>query len=303
MPRIRHIGGHGSILTAKMGHNGGPAWDPTGRRYAFEERYWGSGYDALGAIVVSPDGTRVFGVIGGGAGYRLRQYNLSVPYDVTSIISAGGSVEYNPSATLHHLGGLEVSPDGTRFILSTIGNGLVTVSCPTPWTLTGASHTTWNSGLTAHRFYMSVDGLTLYQHASSTIYKKTLATPWTLTDTGTVVTSLSEATFISAIPYPERYGVGSYFGGGRLSPDGKRFYGLALSGGIGYSVLWSADLTVPHDLFSGHVFRGSRQLQALGVSVGYPPSGFSFGDKGKSLFFSTTYDSTRGYLSRIKFAP
>lgn len=284
-----------------IGHNGGPDWDPTGKLYAFDEKYFSSGFDSMGCIVVSPDGTKLFALVTPSGQYLLRRYNLPTPYDVTGMVYAE---QFSVGTTVDPLRGLDVSPDGTKFIMCTGTGIVVTVTCPTPWSLTGASAGSWTTGLgsAANRQWMSSDGLILYQQASGTIYKRSLATAWTPVSAGTTTTTLAESTFLASLLPPASYSSGPYFGGGSFSADGRRFFGYGMPGGLGYPYFWAIDLEVPNDLFSGRTYRGGRMLTGKSIGVNYPPANYFVGENGKSLFYSINYDNARGYVVRWRFA-
>lgn len=306
MARIRHTGPVGSILTAKMGHNGGPAWDPTGQEPAYNEKYFSASWDGAQGVVVSADGTRVFmTAVVSGTGY-LRQYNLAVPFDVSSIAGNTAASSLNLGSGLSY--GLDVSPDGTKFIIRYSTGSVNVVTCPTPWSLAGASvGSGWIHSAYTHSFYryqwMSADGLSLYQLGHSTsLYKFSLAVPWTPVAAGTTVTQLTEASFFGSLsPLTSAYG-GSYWYGGRFSADGRRFFGYTAAGNIGFPIYWSIDLETPNDLFGTRTFRGRRPILSLTGNPVYASLAFCLGEEGKSIFWLLSSGSG-GLLHRMKFAP
>lgn len=304
MPRIRHIGGHGSILTAKMGHNRGPAWDPTGKFYAYQEKYFSSGWGSASGVVISTDGTRLFMIMTISSAQYLCQFDLPTPFDVSSIVglSPAATVSLGSGVTA----GLDVSPDGTRFIYR-INNGyFAVVSCPTPWSLTSATNGGgWSSGLTTgyRAHWMSADGSNLYiLGASTTIYKFAFSTAWT--PAGSSSTTLSEASFFTPLlPLFNYLGGNSWFAG-RFSSDGKRFFGYTAAGSVPYHTLWSIDLDTPNDMFSTRAPRGLRQLYSMLYTTGSSRAqSFCFGESGKSIFYITPGPSSSGYVTREKFSP
>lgn len=302
MARIRHTGPVGSILTAKMGHNGGPQWDLTGKEYGFPEKNISTNWDTAQGIVVSRDGTALFLIAVVSGTYYLRQYNLPTPFDVSSIVGVTAAASKNLGSDLSP--GLDVSPDGTKFIIRYSTGSVNVITCPTPWSLTGASiGAAWNTGVSSFRYqWMSADGLHLYQlGASSTIHKFTLAAPWTPIAAGTSTTTMTEATFQTPL-LPRINGLlGSSWMGGRFSSDGKRFFGYA--SGVGPPTYWSIDLSTPNDLFSTRTFRGRRILVSPSFGTTTQHSGFYLGEEGKSIFFIASVSSTNGYITKLRFAP
>lgn len=177
MPRIRHIGGHQSILTAKPGAVKPPltAWD-LGQKSVSVAAQDTSPF----GIFIKPDGTTMY--IAGAANKFVYQYTLSTAWDASTATYASKSVSVNSQATSPR--GVFFSPDGTAmFVVGT--NAVYQYTLSTPWDVSTATYASKSVSVngqsgTAVDIFFKPDGTTMYVmgDANDTVYQYTLSTPW-----------------------------------------------------------------------------------------------------------------------------
>ncbi|TAA54639.1 YncE family protein [Shinella sp. JR1-6] len=269
MPRIRHIGGHGSILTAKrktITRPGVVAFQPATLPIQFDtvpsvgatvrglyvrpdgQRFYvltnaddkvqefrmstpwridtavyvgGVVLPSLGtgmSLAFKPDGTSLY-VSDSAATAYVRQYNLSTPWDL-STLSLVGSLNVTAQDTAP--GGISIKPDGTKLILGTINSGgyVNEYTLSTPWLISSAAFVR-RVGLSGVGYSAVVppagDRLFFTTGSEYSIRGHNLPTPWTLTGSLTEVTARITVGAMLYLSYRD---------------DGKALYGMNSAGVI-----------------------------------------------------------------------
>jgi len=99
---------------------------------------------APSGVYIDPTGTYMFVTTGQSTLDRISRYTLSTPWDVTTATSDSNT--FSCSGTQPH--GIFFKPDGTRaFYVDRVSSNTFLITCPTPWSFSGASETsTYTSG-------------------------------------------------------------------------------------------------------------------------------------------------------------
>ncbi|KNY16758.1 hypothetical protein AKG11_10380 [Shinella sp. SUS2] len=268
MPRIRHIGGHGSILTAKGGKGAayeGAAWTPRALIPRFN--VFGVVNNARG-ICVKPDGTRFYVLLS--TDDTIHEFRLAKKWRVDSAVYVGSAV----LGTMGTAVNLAFKPDGTAvYVTDSVASAAIRqYSLSTPWDLSTLSYVgvkLVNSQSTSPGgMAFKPDGTKLMLQGGSNIYEYTLSTPW-LVSTATYVGSSG---FLSP-----GYSVA-------LSPDGTRlFHDRGANGTI-------ADYTLGNPWSVG----GTNTANNPVLSVGGIQS-FFYREDGKALYAM----DINGYLNQF----
>jgi len=142
----------------------------------------GQGINPWG-ISLSPDGTKCYITMGGGA----YQYNLSTPWDIsTGVYSSNSTINNGVDAAAYHS---YMSPDGTIiYILGGNTNKVYRFNLGTPYNLSGvnnsvSSYSVALQGSIPTGVSFSDDGTKMFilSWANKTIYEYNLSTPWDIT--------------------------------------------------------------------------------------------------------------------------
>lgn len=239
MGRIRHTGGHSSILTAKRGPRP-PAYDPPPFQplNVLPQLDLNALVGGNSGFVLRPDGRRLYvirpsfddiaeieltvpGLISSGvlidsyplasistgeglwfrpnglslyvtdvAGALIFQYNLSSPWDLSTLTTPAASKAVSPQNTAP--AGLVIKPDGTKLLM--VGRGgsqrVYEYTLSTPWLISTATYTGVNSFLSPeYGLAVSPDGTQLFHPRSSesSISHYALGTPWAVGGTNTAI--------------------------------------------------------------------------------------------------------------------
>lgn len=193
MPRIRHIGGVGSILTVKGGVGGGSfvgaPFTPMKLMpwFSIDGTYSGS----LADIHFRPDGKRFY-VINYGA--ILYEFTMSTPWRVDTAKYVGSVTIPSASASL----GFFFKPDGTALYISdpTTAASIIEYSLSTAWdisTLAFVTEKVVSSQTTSPRgMAIKPDGTKLLLVGGGAVNEYTMGTPWSLS----TLTYVGSASFL-----------------------------------------------------------------------------------------------------------
>jgi sugar lactone lactonase YvrE len=215
-------------------------------------------------VAISNDGYRIYML--GGDGDDVNQYNLSVPWDLSSAVYNStfsiSAEETTPSA-------IRFKTDGTRmFISGTTGDDINEYSLSTPWEVTSASYLR-NFSVAAQEanvgaIEFSPDGLNLYVLGTSgdDVNQYTLTTAW----------NISTASFVQlfSISGQETNPTGLAF-----RPDGLRMF---IIGSVSDAV-HQYDLTTPWNISTASYVK-SFSVAYLDISM----SGISFKTDGTKMY-------------------
>ena len=147
------------------------------------------GSDLFGSPHFSSDGSKIF--ILNRSIDELLQYNLTIPYDISTIPSSPSSVFSITQDTV--LRSFHIKPDGTKIYI--VGDSTDTVyqySLSTPWDLSTISYDSISFSFSSQTgnpssVYFKTDGTKMYIYGRGTflsepdfIYQYTLSTPWNI---------------------------------------------------------------------------------------------------------------------------
>lgn len=222
-------------------------------------------------ITFKADGTRMY-IIGSSGADLVRQYDLSTAWSLSSVVAAGTfsvtTQDTNPQ-------GVELSYDGTKLYMISLGGSVYEYTLTTAWDVTTATVnssfllTPYGSSWTEVRF--KDDGTVMYVLGlgNDRMVQFNLATPWSIT-TATYATpkSLNVAPFdpTPAMLDFDSTGTKLYVGGGNVD------------------TVFELDVLIPWEITSAVYLGDIRDLSTQDSNIG----GVAFSSDGTKMFASGT---------------
>lgn len=276
MPRIRHTGGHGSILTAKGGKGkSGKYGDPfnfgnqigksisTGAFTRYTTTWNGAAVPSN--PLISDDGTKLIETVacqGNSADTWVNEYLLSTPWNVSA-----RTIVHSLTYTSTSVGGQAISRDGKKlYIYNRATKKFRCYEMSSAWSLASRAAAV-ESGVIGpatwfHSMIVTDDGRFIYGINDTTIYKFVMSTPWDVTTlSADGIITLSGSFFPSGVSVPS-----SYIRGMLLDPEGRTLviYSFGSGGGMTKTTYSQFSLSAPFDIsVAGRSFEGGIESSVI----------------------------------------
>ena len=223
-------------------------------------------------IFFKTDGTRMY--VQGLAFDRIRQYDLSVAWDISTAVEVGHAV------TGTNFENVYIKPDGTKFWDHNTTDDIYQYSMSTPWDITTETPINNKDHVSNNAIAFSPDGTKFYlatTHPAAQLYEYDLSVAWDTNTSSLVQTadwvpphvgaqglvfnpngtgliisntdllyefSLSTPWDISTWAFVQSVDLGAInLGKIYMSPDGTKLYAIVLTGGVSADQLYEYNLT------------------------------------------------------------
>lgn len=166
---------------------------------------------------------------------RLFQQSLTVPFDLSTLVSSSGSY-FDYSSLFSSTYGIAINPDGTRFFIADYDNSLIyQFNLSTPYDITTASvagtfnHSTGSTGM-----LFANNGTKMYLTQTNTVREYNLSTPYQITTASFVQSQNMNISGLSINSYTPA-----------MNPQGTKFYALSR---LATDRVYQFSLTTPFDI-------------------------------------------------------